>query len=326
MSKCTDTFSFVDEAINFLKERKNENFTARQIAEVLVEKFPEQAKRKIENSTSDIVRKRGPVGQIAAEMPNRNVKERMKQAGIYISADHTYCFLPQEETDPAINVNNAEFNEKHHNNQPERELYPVLGEYCATLGIKTLRINEHKIDENCRFKGKGANKWLHPDVVGFQDITDGFNADAKQCLIKSAESRGLFYSFEVKNVLSMSTLREYFFQTVSNSSWANFSYLVSMKHDIELEEDVERELQLLCASFKIGFIELNKKDPTLSEIKIMAPFTDMDWGMVNRIAVQNTDFQRYLQYVQGEYKRQMDKDIKEPEWDNKQFFGEPELL
>lgn len=164
-------------------------------------------------------------------------------------------------------------------------------------------------------------------MVGFRDITDGFNADAKQCLIKSAESRGLFYSFEVKDdFFSMGTLRESFFQTVSNSSWANFSYLVSMKHDIELEEDVERELQLLCASFKIGFIELNKNEPTRSRIVIMAPFTDVDWGMVNRIAVQNTDFQRYLQYVQGEYKRQIDKDIKEPEWDNKLFFEEPELL
>ena len=65
------------------------------------------------------------------------------------------------------------------------------------------------------------------------------------------------YSFEVKDgIIKSHELREYFFQTVSNSSWANYSYLVAEGLGGDL---VEKELQLLCASFKIGLINLIKK-------------------------------------------------------------------
>ena len=54
------------------------------------------------------------------------------------------------------------------------------------------------------------------------------------------------------------------------------------------------ELQLLCSSFGIGYIQLNKDDPTESQIIIKAPRTSLDWNMINRIANVNKDFQKYL--------------------------------
>ena len=47
------------------------------------------------------------------------------------------------------------------------------------------------------------------------------------------------YSFEMKKYLSIANLREYYFQAVSNSSWANEGYLVALnidKNDKELME------------------------------------------------------------------------------------------
>ena len=98
------------------------------------------------------------------------------------------------------------------------------------------------------------------------------------------------YSFEVKKGrITTSDLREYFFQTVSNSSWANYSYLVAE----EIEDKAKEELQLLCASFNIGFIQLNSENPSESEIVIQAPKTNLDWDMMDRISV-NPDFKQFL--------------------------------
>lgn len=314
MSKSTNSFSFIDEAVNFLKENKQKNFTSKEIAKNLVKKFPDETANKIERSTKS-KNEDACITQLAAEISAR--KSDLCECGIYVSSDRPmkFSFDPDAEQK---STESSSSNEERHNNHPEKELYPVLSKFCKTLGIKTLRIDEHSTAEAPPYAGKGANKWLHPDVVGFQDITKGFGSIAKECLILSAESRGLFYSFEVKDdLLTMSNLREYFFQTVSNSSWANFSYLVSMKHhDKSIQDNVWREVQLLCTSFKIGFIELNKENPSESEIKIMAPQTDVDWGMINRIAVTNKDFQQYLEFIKREYKRQTDEDVAKPDWDN----------
>ena len=58
-----------------------------------------------------------------------------------------------------------------------------------------------------------------------------------------AADRASLYSFEVKDgIITAGNLREAFFQTVSNSSWANYSYLVAEK----LHDNADEELQLLC--------------------------------------------------------------------------------
>ncbi len=51
------------------------------------------------------------------------------------------------------------------------------------------------------------------------------------------------FSFEIKQELNFNNLREAFFQTVSNSSWANESYLVAAK--IQNDEEFSNELKRL---------------------------------------------------------------------------------
>ena len=75
--------------------------------------------------------------------------------------------------------------------------------------------------EKSKKKDKGANEWLHSDIVGFflplkdweQQVLDFSNGTG------SAPVR--LYSFEMKKEIDFSNIRSAFFQTVSNSSWAN---------------------------------------------------------------------------------------------------------
>jgi hypothetical protein len=105
-----------------------------------------------------------------------------------------------------------------------------------------------------------------------------------------------FISFELKKELNLSTLREKFFQTVSNSSWANESYLVAA--EISKNEDFLSELGRLCSSFGVGVIELDVKDPNSSFIKIPAQTREtLDWETVNKLTGMNKDFKQFLKRV-----------------------------
>ena len=201
----------------------------------------------------------------------------------------------------------------------EKDLYPILMQFCKrVLNIDTLRLNEKT---STRLAEK-RNDWLHADIVGFEDLVNKFqNVDTKGCMIEYSCERSLLYSFEVKDgIIDKGNLRRYFFQAVSNSSWANFSYLVAE----EINDATKEELQLLCESFKIGFIKLNRKEPEESEIIIQAPKTALDWNMMDRIAQVNSDFKKYLNNISLAYRGHNNPDIKKPKWDSDKFAIDPE--
>ena len=83
-------------------------------------------------------------------------------------------------------------------------------------------------------------------------------------LIKSINRGDLFKlsSFEIKKDLNNdSDLKKAFFQAVSNSSWANYGYLVAFDINSSLFDEMER----LNQSFGIGIVEL-KANPYRSRI------------------------------------------------------------
>lgn len=102
-------------------------------------------------------------------------------------------------------------------------------------------------------------------------------------------------SFELKQSLNLSTLRENFFQTVSNSSWANEAYLVAA--EISQDEDFLNELKRLSTSFGIGIIRLDVEDPNASEIIYPAREKDLlDWDTINKLTM-NKDFKEFLKRI-----------------------------
>lgn len=294
--------------IGYLKRNVNSNFTAKDIAEWYADEYPNEVQNKINSSKEGYIKNKHDcilqlVRQIYGLIDFYNKKAK-KCERIYISADRPkkFAYLSQDSN------NEDEENSKQHN-QKEKELYIQLAKFCKSINIQTLRIDEKTSKKD---KGKNHNIWLHPDVVGFRDLTEGFDDAAKYCLIEYSDERSCLYSFEVKaGLIRPHQLREYVFQTVSNSSWANYSYLVAEG----ISDDDLEELQLLCSSFNIGFIQLNKDNPTESKIEIRAPKTDLDWQMINRIAKENSDFKKFLNNITLTYQRHSNSNIAKPNWD-----------
>ena len=104
------------------------------------------------------------------------------------------------------------------------------------------------------------------------------------------------YSFEIKKELGFSNLRESFFQTVSNSSWANEGYLVAA--DIEQDPEFRAELKRLSDAFGIGIIKLDITDPDSSEIIFPARHKNqIDWDTLNKLARENPNAREFLRRI-----------------------------
>ncbi|MDN6516194.1 MAG: hypothetical protein L0K50_09655, partial [Lacticaseibacillus paracasei] len=150
----------------------------------------------------------------------------------------------------------------------EHELYPLLIEYLSEEEeLLCRRIDEKRSSNN---KGLGANHWLYPDIVALQPLDKGWHSVVQNCVRHSEGRLTRLWSFEVKRQLNRSNVRESFFQAVSNSSWANFGYLVATEINEDKQRGVEKELQMLCALHGIGVILLNPQDPSNSQTLIPA--------------------------------------------------------
>lgn len=172
----------------------------------------------------------------------------------------------------------------------EKDLHKYLSYFayyhlnCYTKTIK------HNISSKKEF-----GEWVHPDMVGCYFRMEDWKKEVYD-FSNSIGVRGIvIYSFELKRELSFSNLRESFFQCVSNSSWANESYLVAAR--ISENDDFMEELSRLATSFGIGVIELNLEDPDSSEIIIPAKYKqDLDFETINKLAM-NSDFKEFIETV-----------------------------
>jgi uncharacterized protein len=108
------------------------------------------------------------------------------------------------------------------------------------------------------------------------------------------------YSFEIKKHIDRSNYRECFFQTVSNSSWANEGYLVTC--EIQQDDNLLAELERLSMSFGIGLIELNLNDFYSSRAVFPAkPKQILDWELMNKLCEQNSNFRSFIDNVRKDF-------------------------
>ncbi len=201
----------------------------------------------------------------------------------------------------------------------ERDLHPLL--------VKYVKENSHFhcyaktiYQENSVRKVKGANEWLHPDLVGVYFPFGDYSPETTK-LQKSMNVNSIkLFSFEMKKHLDYANLRQYFFQAVSNSSWANEGYLVCLK--INNDSDFRNELQRLSNAFGIGIIKLNAQDINDSEIVCQARYNEnIDWDTLNRLAEDSPDFKRFISDLTedialGKVKSNYDKVISDEKYDN----------
>lgn len=174
----------------------------------------------------------------------------------------------------------------------ERDLHPLLVAFVNSddhFHGYTKTIYHEKSSKS----GKNGEKWMHPDLVAvrlpFDDISQSSIALAKNAGIDTIT----IFSFEMKREITASNVREYYFQAVSNSSWANEGYLVAPV----INEKAIAKLARLNASFGIGVIKLNVEDVYQSEILFPSRDNELDIGMIDELARINDDFKGFISAI-----------------------------
>ena len=144
---------------------------------------------------------------------------------------------------------------------------------------------------------EGINEWIHPDLVGVYFPFDDFKESTRSFQSKLYWTAVKFFSFELKRDITPGNCKKYFFQAVSNSSWANEGYLVA-KIINEDDEDLIRELKRLSNSFGIGIIKLTPGEDEEGRILFPARVKgELDWEAIDNL-IKNKDFQEFLELVE----------------------------
>ena len=166
----------------------------------------------------------------------------------------------------------------------ERSLHKLFCSYLRTRNIYAKTI----FHEKSSTKVDNAQKWVHPDIVGVQ--FEEFNNDATLSLLKAAEPKESvhIYSYELKRKIDSDyTLKQCYFQALSNSSWANFGFLVAF----EINEDLSEEMERLNNAFGIGIILMQAND---SKILYPAREKALDYNTIEKLNNLNPDFCSFI--------------------------------
>ena len=193
----------------------------------------------------------------------------------------------------------------------ERDLHPLLVAFVNSNSHfhgRTKTIHH----ESSKKSTKNAEKWMHPDLVSVRLPFDDLSKESIILAQNSGIETITIFSFEMKQEIVGSNVREYYFQAVSNSSWANEGYLVAPK----ISEDAMDQLSRLNSSFGIGVIKLNLDDIYQSEIVLPSAERKLDIGMIDELSSINEDFKRLIllinesmklgRFVDQEYDHVMD--------------------
>lgn len=298
-----------DKVVEFLKSNPGVRYTAKEIANYIFEMYPNECnekRRKSERINTD----EELLNQIASEITISRGILNKRDSNIEHDEERPRRFYYSEsssdkETESAESADSADFALK------EDDLYGMLSEFL----LYELKVHSKRIDHTRARNagGAGFNKWLFPDIVGLEDIGYEWDDKIKICVDEYYSTRARLWSFEVKNKIKHSNIREYFFQAISNSSWANFGYLVAAEIEGDGEKTI-KELRMLSRLHGIGFIKLDVKSP-VEKSHIMIPALQKDninWDIANRLLEENQDFSCYIDSVRRFHQT---GDITKHSWD-----------
>ncbi len=263
---------------------------------------------------------------LGSQLGEHNIKEEDKQFYVANKKGGTFFYwlksrereFPPQETSNAKEEDDEQSEcsgtaKKQKNSFHERDLHPLLVKFLSEdpnfrLLCKTIR------HEECK-KGKGGEcKWNYPDIVGVYFPYNKYKEETLKFLHHTGQEKHKLFSFELKKELSLSNLKESYFQAVSNSSWANEGYLVVFE---EIKDKVLDELRRLNQSFGIGVIKLESE---ISNSKILLPAKEkeIDIPTLNMLIEQSPkDFKPFMANINKQIEAGFDKQI-----DMNDFFKE----
>lgn len=172
----------------------------------------------------------------------------------------------------------------------ERDLHKLLSSYLKNTDIFSKTIY-HELSN-----GKDKNQiWTHPDMVGIKFLN--LQSQTSQNFIKTINKIDTFklYAYELKREINNDNdLKQAYFQAVSNSSWANFGYLVAF----EISNSLQEEMGRLNQSFGIGIIELNS-NPFRSKVLFPAKYKELDFKTIDKLCNMNSDFEKFVENIEN---------------------------
>ena len=172
----------------------------------------------------------------------------------------------------------------------ERDLHKLLSSYLKITGIYSKTIYHEQSTY-----GKDNNQiWTHPDMVGIRFLK--LQTKVSQNFLKVISRLDTFKisSYEIKKEINNdSELKKAFFQAVSNSSWANYGYLVAF----EFSDSLTEELGRLNQSFGMGVIKLNA-NPYQSKMLFQSKYRDLDFKTIDKLCKINREFAKFIEQTE----------------------------
>jgi len=235
-----------------------------------------------------------------------NMRDKEDSPFYIASKRPTRFWLKSRKNELANNENIAKFEEEQEKIEKaefkkrfnERDLHPLLVKflnesnefncYCKTI-----------FHEKSKKGISGQDKWNFPDIVGVHfPFSDDFERETLEFLGTAKKLECKLYSFELKIELNWSNLKEYYFQAVSNSSWANEGYLVVFR---DFDNEILAELRRLNASFGIGIIKL-EAEISRSKILVLAKEKPLDTQTLDMLVGKNEDFKDFITKAKDDLK------------------------
>lgn len=296
-----------------LQTLPNTQQTARELAQWIFDNFSVECAEKKANSADYIKTDADLVQQLVAEISSQRPRWQQMNAQLKTTEGrprrYYWSYMDANAEVAAVEGVVDPLPSQSHVVLREQALYPLLAQYLLSdeLCVYSMRIDEKRSSNRA---GSGGNEWLHPDLVGLENLTADWVRELRDCVSVLGEPRARLWSFEVKLLLNRSNARKSFFQTVSNSSWAHFGYLVAQTVE---GDGTLKELRMLAAAHGIGLIQLDVENPSDSQILIPArERSDIDWEMCNRLTEENRDFAEYLGRVRRFHQT---GEISDKEWE-----------
>ena len=191
----------------------------------------------------------------------------------------------------------------------ERDLHKLLSSYLKNKNIYSKTI----LHEESKNSKDDHQKWIHPDMIGieFLNLTSKVNKAFMKILNKADTFK--ITSYEIKKEINTDyELKKCYFQAVSNSSWANYGYLVAL----EISDSLKDEMERLNQSFGIGIIEL-KSNPYESKILFQSKFKELDFKTIDKLCRVNQKYENFIELtekalaVEERYYKSIEKELDE---------------
>ena len=268
----------------------------------------------VQNGYYDFTKNKTPSNYISAVLGDFIRKKDKRVKRIYERSMNRYKYYLTKNEDSldlsaldSLDLDNSQ-SKKVQSGYKERDLHMLLSTYLKNSSVYSKTIFHERSTNSDKNK-----KWVHPDMVGIKFLK--LQSKSSQNLLKITNKNDLFkiYSYEIKKEINSDyDLKKYYFQAVSNSSWANYGYLVAFEISNSLYDEIER----LNQSFGIGVIELNS-NPFQSVELYPAKFNSIDFKTVDKLCKINSDFDKFVEStekllsVEDRYSQSVEKELED---------------